>query len=50
VDALDQVLARRSDWPQWRADARRFVETERHWARSAQGYLAPYRGLVGSQA
>jgi PEP-CTERM/exosortase A-associated glycosyltransferase len=50
VDALDEVLACRDDWPRLRANGRRFVEAERHWERSAQGYLAPYRALAPSLA
>jgi len=46
VDALDEVLGCRDDWPRLRANGRRFVEAERHWGRSAQGYLAPYRSLA----
>jgi PEP-CTERM/exosortase A-associated glycosyltransferase len=50
VDALDDVLARREDWPRLKANGRRFVETERHWARSAEAYLAPYQALAGAGA
>lgn len=45
ADALDDMLGRRSEWPRLSANGRRFVETERNWGRSAQGYLAPYRAL-----
>ncbi|MBK9234566.1 MAG: glycosyltransferase, exosortase A system-associated [Rhodoferax sp.] len=40
---LDLALCQRSDWPTLRANGRQFVETERHWARSVQGYVQPYR-------
>ena len=36
--AIDGVLARTADWPRMRAQARRFVETERTWARSVARY------------
>ncbi len=32
--ALESVLERKADWPRIREQARRFVETERTWARS----------------
>ncbi len=46
VEALDTALSRRDDWPRLRANGRRFVETERYWERSAQGYRAPYTALA----
>jgi PEP-CTERM/exosortase A-associated glycosyltransferase len=42
------LLARREDWPALRAAGRRFVETERNWARSVARYRAPYEGLAAS--
>jgi PEP-CTERM/exosortase A-associated glycosyltransferase len=50
VDALarviDQVLARGADWPRMRAQARRFVETERTWVRSVARYESVYSELL----
>jgi len=43
---IEQVLSRRDDWPRVRAEARRFVETERTWARSVARYEDVYRGLL----
>ena len=39
------MLERRADWPRIREQARRFVETERTWARSVAGYAEPYEAL-----
>jgi PEP-CTERM/exosortase A-associated glycosyltransferase len=50
VEALDAVLAQRADWPRLRANGRRFVEDERQWARSVQGYMQPYSALTGMVA
>ncbi len=50
VQAVEQLLARRAEWPQLRTHGRRFVETERHWARSAQGYVQPYGRLTKARA
>jgi PEP-CTERM/exosortase A-associated glycosyltransferase len=50
VQAVEQLLARRAEWPQLRTNGRRFVETERHWARSAQGYVLPYGRLTKAMA
>jgi PEP-CTERM/exosortase A-associated glycosyltransferase len=47
ADAIEAVLARRDDWPRFRDRARRFVETERTWARSVGRYRAVYEPLVG---
>jgi glycogen(starch) synthase len=41
--AIDGLLARRDDWPRVRAQARRYVETERHWAASVARYRDVYR-------
>ncbi len=50
ADALAQavlgLLGRRSEWPALRAAGRRFVETERNWARSVAHYRRPYEALV----
>ena len=40
------LLGRREAWPQLRANGRRFVETERNWARSVANYRAPLEALV----
>ena len=49
VDALaatiEKVLTRTADWPRMRAQARRFVEQERTWARSVAGYVQVYASL-----
>jgi PEP-CTERM/exosortase A-associated glycosyltransferase len=44
--ALLGLLERRGDWPALRAAGRRFVETERNWARSVANYRRPYEALV----
>jgi glycogen synthase len=41
--ALEAMLARREQWPQIRAQARRFVESERTWANSVARYDDVYR-------
>jgi len=41
--ALEAMLARRAQWPQIRAQARRFVESERTWANSVARYDDVYR-------
>jgi glycogen synthase len=41
--ALEAMLARREQWPQIRAQARRFVESERTWANSVARYDEVYR-------
>jgi PEP-CTERM/exosortase A-associated glycosyltransferase len=50
VQAVEQLLDRRAEWPVLRGHGRRFVETERHWARSAQGYVQPYGRLTRAAA
>lgn len=50
VDALDTLLGRREDWPNLRAAGRRFVEAERHWARSVAHYREPYARLTAGAA
>jgi len=42
---LDTVLARTADWPRIRAQARRYVEAERTWARSVARYADVYGAL-----
>jgi len=43
---IDDVLARKDEWPRVRAEARRFVETERTWARSVARYEDVYSELL----
>ncbi len=40
--AIEDVLARRADWPAVRAQARQFVEQERTWANSVARYAGVY--------
>jgi glycosyltransferase involved in cell wall biosynthesis len=51
VDALVgrvlDLLSDRRRWPQLRAEARRFVETERSWTSSVARYRQPYHRLTG---
>jgi len=51
VDALAakvlDLLGDRGRWPQLRAAARRFVETERNWTSSVGRYRLPYYRLTG---
>ena len=42
---IDEVLARRDEWPSLRERARRFVESERTWARSVARYATVYDAL-----
>ncbi len=39
---IDELLARRDDWPRIHERARRFVESERTWARSVARYAGVY--------
>ncbi|MCU0923544.1 MAG: glycosyltransferase, exosortase A system-associated [Burkholderiaceae bacterium] len=48
ADAIDQLLARREQWPGLRAAGREFVERERNWAASAARYRPVYERLVGA--
>jgi glycosyltransferase involved in cell wall biosynthesis len=50
--AIARLLDHREEWPRLRDQARRFIETERTWARSAAGYADVYGPLcaVGSAA
>lgn len=47
--ALAGVLERRGDWERIRAQARRFVESERTWAHSVARYAAVYADLTPPQ-
>ena len=40
---LESALAQRDQWPQLRAQARRFVEQERTWTHSVARYAEVYR-------
>ncbi len=44
--ALEAMLARREQWPQIRAQARRFVESERTWSASVARYDDVYRSAL----
>ena len=46
VQAIDRVFAQRGRWPTVAAAGRRFVETERTWARSVEGYARVYARLL----
>jgi PEP-CTERM/exosortase A-associated glycosyltransferase len=43
---IEAVLAHRADWPRLRDQARRFVESERTWARSVARYADVYKSLA----
>jgi hypothetical protein len=45
ADAIRSALARRDQWPRLQTNGRRFVETERNWARSVAGYAPVYGSL-----
>jgi hypothetical protein len=47
--AIEDVLARRDDWPRVRAQARRFVEQERTWAHSVARYAEVYRRALAGR-
>jgi PEP-CTERM/exosortase A-associated glycosyltransferase len=49
ASAIERVLARRDEWPRIGAQARRFVETERTWAKSVARYADVYASLVRHQ-
>jgi len=46
TQAVEELLARRDQWPGLRAAGRAFVERQRNWARSIAGYREPYERLV----
>ena len=48
AQAIETVLAQRSTWARVREQARRFVETERTWARSVAGYADVYERLCAA--
>ncbi|MEO8741440.1 MAG: TIGR04063 family PEP-CTERM/XrtA system glycosyltransferase [Casimicrobiaceae bacterium] len=47
--AIEKVFAQTAEWPQLRMQARRFVETERTWARSVGRYAKVYETLCPSR-
>lgn len=49
AQAIEAVLARRSEWPRFLQQARRFVETERTWRHSVACYEEVYASLCRSQ-
>ena len=50
VDRVMRVLAAPEDWARVRAQARRFVETERTWKSSVARYRAVYDAALGPAA
>lgn len=46
---IEAVLAQRAQWPQIRAQARRFVEQERTWANSVARYAEVYRRALAQR-
>jgi phosphatidyl-myo-inositol dimannoside synthase len=50
TDAIDQLLARRDQWPGLRAAGREFVERERNWATSVARYRPVFGRLAGAAA
>lgn len=48
--AVLRLLAEESRWPELRAAARQFVETERNWPKSVSNYVAIYNRLAGKSA
>ena len=46
AEALVRLMGQRERWPRLRANARNFVETERTWARSVEGYNDVYAGIT----
>jgi len=50
ANAVLQLLAEESRWPDLRNAARHFVETERNWPKSVSNYVALYNRLAGKGA
>jgi PEP-CTERM/exosortase A-associated glycosyltransferase len=50
ANAVLQLLAEESRWPDLRNAARHFVETERNWPKSVSNYVALYGRLAGQGA
>lgn len=49
ANTIETVLARRADWPRVSAQAQRYVETERTWARSVGRYAQVYQSLLSTR-
>jgi PEP-CTERM/exosortase A-associated glycosyltransferase len=49
VGAIDELLARREQWPVLRRAGRAFVERERNWAASVARYARPYSALAAGR-
>jgi PEP-CTERM/exosortase A-associated glycosyltransferase len=49
AQTIDDLLARREQWPEIRARARRFVEVERTWEASVARYRDVYARALGSR-
>jgi PEP-CTERM/exosortase A-associated glycosyltransferase len=49
AQAIEAVLSKRAEWPRLRAQARRFVETERTWAQSVALCAEVYGALCSPQ-
>jgi glycogen(starch) synthase len=47
---IDDVLAHRGDWSKVKRQARRFVESERTWAKSVARYADVYVGVIARRA
>jgi PEP-CTERM/exosortase A-associated glycosyltransferase len=47
---IDALLARRPDWERVKRQARRFVESERTWARSVARYADVYTGVLARRS
>ena len=45
AESIEYVLQRKHEWPRVRDAARRFVETERTWARSVARYASVYESM-----
>jgi glycosyltransferase involved in cell wall biosynthesis len=45
--AVEDMLAQRTRWPEYRTAGRRFVEAERNWRNSVANYRDVYTGLLG---
>lgn len=48
--ALDKLLGSTERWPELRAAGRRFVEAERHWARSVANYKPVFERLASARS
>lgn len=50
VGAIERAQSEANSWPQMKETGRKFVETERSWARSAENYQAVYDRLTTKTA